>query len=100
MKIKVLESAALAVFLMGLGSSYANALTCAQAYKQNYLKGGKHKAFAVTGGRNPLGNSGMSCGDAESYGSTQQAVNEALRQCRKSDRVYHDKGDCEIVEAK
>jgi hypothetical protein len=100
MKIKVIESAVLAIFLLGLGATYANALTCAQAYRNNYLKGGKHKAFAVTGGRNPLGNSSMSCGDAEGYGSTQQAINEALRQCRKSDRKYNDKGQCEIVEAK
>jgi hypothetical protein len=74
--------------------------SCASDYKKHYLKGPTHKAMAVTGGRSPLGRSAMSCGTAWGYATKKQAIREALRQCRATDRKYRDPGVCKIIGVK
>ena len=74
--------------------------TCASEYRKHYLKGPLHKAMATTGGRSPLGHSAMSCGTAWGYDTKKQAIREALRQCRVTDKKFKDPGDCQITEAK
>ncbi len=81
-------------------SNAVEAKTCRSEYLKHYVHGPSHKAMATTGGRNPLGKSSMSCGTAWGYSTTQAAINEALRQCRVSDRKYKDKGICQITEAR
>ncbi len=71
---------------------------CKDEYIQHYLRKPGHKAVAVTGGRSPY-SSGISCGTAWSYGKIEQAINEALRQCRVSDRKFNDPGICQIYKA-
>lgn len=88
------------VFAAMAMANAAEAKTCRSEYLKHYVHGPSHKAMATTGGRNPLGKSSMSCGTAWGYGTTQEAINEALRQCRVSDRKYKDKGVCQITEAK
>lgn len=72
---------------------------CKAEYYNHYLKKKVHKAMAVTGGRSPLA-SGISCGTAWNYPTKTGAINQALRQCRISDRKFHDPGVCQIVKAK
>jgi hypothetical protein len=81
-------------------TSAANALTCKAEYLKHYAKGAKHAAMAVTGGHNPLGNYTMSCGTSWGYETKSQAIKEALRQCRRMDRKYHDAGKCQITHVK
>lgn len=71
---------------------------CKDEYIQHYLRKPGHKAVAVTGARSPY-SAGISCGTAWSYGTIEQAINEALRQCRVSDRKFNDPGICQIFKA-
>ena len=74
---------------------------CEHDYKIVYLKEAIHGAFATTSRRNPaIHNLGMSCGRANGYETKAEAKAEALRQCRISDRKYHDVGSCEIFSVK
>lgn len=72
---------------------------CKDEYIQHFVKKPGHKAIAVTGGRSPY-SAGISCGTAWSYGTLEQAINEALSQCRVSDRKFHDPGICQIYKAR
>ena len=74
---------------------------CERDYRLVYLPEAIHGAFATTSRRNPLTrNLGMSCGRANGYDTKAQAIHEALRQCRISDRKYHDVGECKIFAVK
>ena len=103
---QIIQATVLAViFIIFTGLSLstvaeAKLKTCASEYKRHYLKGSLHKAMATTGGRSPLGRSAMSCGTAWGYDTKKQAIREALRQCRVTDRKFRDPGNCQITEAK
>jgi hypothetical protein len=88
----------LASIFIGGAATLAQA-DCKAEYYNHYLKKPGHKAMAVTGGRSPLAK-GISCGTAWDFPTIEKAINEALRQCRVSDRKYGDPGICQIVKVK
>jgi hypothetical protein len=89
-----------ASFMFGMPSlAQAKIMDCAGEYKYHYLKNRGHKAMAVTGGKSPFAG-GISCGTAWNYATVEEAINEALRQCRVSDRKFNDPGICQIVKVK
>ncbi len=88
------------VLIAFIGGAATPALAdCKVEYQNHYLKKKGHKAMAVTGGRSPLA-TGISCGTAWNYPTMTGAINEALRQCRVSDRKFNDPGICQIVKVK
>jgi hypothetical protein len=105
MKTGIFRFAALGAIALVASFSFSSAASaklknCNAEYRIHYLKTGLHKAMATTGRRNPLGYSAMSCGTAWNYPTKRQAMKEALRQCRVSDRKFHDKGVCQIYAAR
>jgi hypothetical protein len=86
---------------VGVFASEATAkpLSCKQVYTFKYLPGTLHKAMATSGGKLPSRSMEMQCGWARGYKSKQAAIDTALGDCRKADRNYKNKGDCEIIYA-
>ena len=93
-----LKSVLCAVGISVLTVGAANA-DCRSEYYGNFVHRPGHKAMAITGGRSPSALS-ISCGTSLNKRTVASAKLDALRQCRVSDRKYHDLGKCKIVYAK
>lgn len=87
------------VSVFAISEATAKPLSCKQVYALKYLTGTLHKAMATSGGKLPSSRMEMQCGWARGYKSKQAAIDTALGDCRKADRNYKNRGDCEIIYA-
>ena len=88
----------MAIFQSAMAKEYRG--TCPGIYKNHYLTGKSHKAFAMTVPLSRLHDKiGIFCGGQDSVRSKELAMHYALDRCKKELSVAGLKGNCRIVGA-